>query len=180
MKRRMKTKDLTVLSLFTAILCVLAPISVPLGFTAIPISLGTLTVMLVATVLGLKRGMVSVGVYLLLGMVGVPVFAGFTGGIMKLAGPTGGYLVGYLFLAATCGLMSDRFSGKIIWQIFGMLLGTLLLYAFGTVWFMILNEMSLAKSLSLCVIPFLPGDIIKITAVALIATPLRKMTRIHE
>ena len=90
----MKTKDMATTALMAALLCVLAPITIPVG--PIPLSLATFAVYMAGAVLGAKRGIAAVALYLLIGMTGIPVFSGFTGGIQRLAGVTGGYLIGYL------------------------------------------------------------------------------------
>lgn len=157
-----------------ALLCVAAPWSIPIG--PIPLSLATFVVYLIGVVLGGVDGMIVVGVYLLLGAVGVPVFTGFAGGVQKLLGVTGGYLVGYLPCVALVGFLSDRFPQKRLWQIVGMLGGTVLLYALGTAWFMLQSGRTLAESLGLCVLPFLLGDAAKIAVAVTIGVPLRRMT----
>ena len=166
-----KTFNMVLTAMFAALIAVASWISVPLPFTPIPINLATLAVSLTGALLGYKYGTFSVLVYLLLGAVGVPVFAGFTGGLGHIAGPTGGYLVGYLTSAFICGLViSCLGKNGIRWWITATaaLLGTASCYALGTVWFMVLTHNTLVASLSMCVIPFLLGDALKITATVLI------------
>ncbi len=161
------------IAVMAALLCVVSPWSIPIG--PIPISLATLAVYLIGAVLGCVDGTIAVAVYLLLGAVGVPVFSGFEGGLQKLIGVTGGYLVGYLPAAVLTGLFADRFRGKgSQWLVaVGMVLGTVVLYALGTAWFMLQTQRTLVESMSLCVIPFLPGDAAKIAVATLIGIPLR-------
>ncbi len=177
-----RLRFLTKCAVFTAVLAVIAPFSISIG--PVPISLATFAIYLAAAVLGLEGGVFSVIAYLLLGAVGVPVFSGFYGGLQKLIGPTGGYLVGYIFLAAVVGFVADRLSGagfKSGWRkklcpvlsVLGMVLGTAVLYAFGTAWFMFITGNSLGASLSACVIPFIAGDMIKIIAAASVCEVLR-------
>ncbi|MDR0813551.1 MAG: biotin transporter BioY [Oscillospiraceae bacterium] len=170
----MKLKDLVVIAVFAALLCVLAPVAVPVG--PVPITLATFVIYLAAFVLGTKRAVAAVLLYLLLGLIGIPVFAGFVGGFQKFTSPTAGYLVGYLPLAAIAGLRVPRRSSgfysprNIALPILLAVLGTVVLYALGTAWFMLGSHLSLAKSLTLCVLPFLPGDAVKI-AVAAVSAP---------
>ncbi len=152
--------DMASCAIMAAVLCLLCPFSIPIG--PIPISLATLVIYLAAFVLGWKKATISVAVYLLLGMVGLPVFSGGAGGLAKLAGPTGGYLVGYLFLAIISGLFVEHFNRRWIPVILGEILATAVLYLFGTVWFMIMMQVDLLTALASCVIPFLIGDAIKI------------------
>jgi biotin transport system substrate-specific component len=185
--RKSRTYILAATAVMTAALCIAAPFSVPVG--PVPISLATLIILLAVYILGWKWGTVSVLLYLLLGMAGLPVFSGFSGGFVKLAGPTGGYLVGYIPLALITGLaiaLSDRLfttvsRHKAVWirliQIVGMLLGTAVLYTLGTAWFCIIMDCTVSYALTLCVIPFIPGDLLKILIAILLGPELRK--RIH-
>ena len=124
------------MALMAAVMCILGPVSVPIG--AVPISLTSLIVYLTAFLSGPKMGTMSTAVYLLLGMAGLPVFSGYSGGVAKLAGPTGGYLVGFLFVALITGVFAERASRRFVWSMVGMLLGTAVLYLFGTVWFVLM------------------------------------------
>lgn len=170
MKLHTKTRDLTQTALFAALLCVTAPWSVPIG--PIPLSLATFAVYLAAAVLGWKRGTLAVLVYLLLGAAGLPVFTGFAGGLHKLAGPTGGYLAGYLPCALLTGIFSERSRGAPFSAV-GMVLGTAVLYALGTAWFCVQSGSGVGHALAVCVLPFLPGDGAKIAAAAALAAFLR-------
>ena len=177
-KRRTTTYTLCATALMTAVMCVLSPISIPIG--PVPISLATLVVLLSVYILGTKWSIVSVVVYLILGMIGLPVFSGFSGGFAKLAGPTGGYLIGYIFLALISGVImtfaEKKFSEKkkiIPLTFVGMLIGTLVLYAFGTVWFILLMDTTFAYALTVCVLPFLPFDIVKIIIAIILGRTIR-------
>ena len=160
----LKTRDLCVCAVMAALLCVCAPLSVPIG--PIPLSLASFVVYLCGALLGLKRGTIAVAVYILLGAVGLPVFSGFQGGIHKLIGVTGGFIVGYLPCAAIVGFAADRFGPRHAALPVAMIAGTAVLYAVGTVWFMISMGQTLQAALGACVIPFLPGDAIKIAVAA--------------
>ena len=162
---------MTQISVMAALLCIAAPWSIPAG--PIPISLATLVVYLAGIVIGRIDGLIAVSVYLLLGAVGVPVFSGFEGGIQKLIGVTGGYLFGYLPCVYLTGLFADRFR-KVWLTASGMILGTVLLYALGTGWFLLQTERTLTEAMTLCVIPFLPGDAVKIIVAGACGIPLRK------
>ena len=164
-------KDLAHTALCAAILCVVAPFSLTAGANLVPISLATFCVMLFGLAFGWAKAVVAVLVYLALGAAGLPVFAKGMGGIAVLAGPTGGYLVGYLFLAFFSGIFFRR---KFYLQILMVLAGTVVLYAFGTAWFMIQQKAALAPSLLSCVVPFLPGDAVKIAAAFGMARLLKK------
>ena len=170
----MKVKDMTLTAVMAALICIAGPLTIAAG--PVPLSLATFAVMLAGTVLGKKWGTAAAGLYLLIGIIGIPVFSGFSGGFQKLAGVTGGYLVGYLPCAFLAGLGAERAEkeGR-KWILPAMMvIGTAVLYAIGTAWFMIQTKNTLGAALGMCVIPFLPGDAIKIIAATLLAWPVRK------
>lgn len=170
----MKTKDLTIIAICTALMCVLSPISIPL-VGGVPISLATFVVMVLALVLKQNKATIVVALYLVFGLIGLPVFAGWSSGASILFGMTGGYLFGYLLLAYITGIFAGKYDKadtktKNIYLVVGMLLGTVALYVLGTAYFMKFTGMNLASSMAACVIPFIPGDLIKIV-IALIISP---------
>ena len=140
----LSVKNMALIAMMTAITCIMGPFSIKVG--AIPYSLTPLAIFFTAYLLGAIRSTISCCVYLLLGFIGLPVFSGFSGGAQVLAGPTGGYLIGFIFMAF----------------IFGMIVGLSVTYLFGTIWFMNFMKTSLISALAQCVIPFLIGDFIKI------------------
>ena len=176
--------------LFAALMAICSFISIPLGFTPVPVNLGTLGVFLTGGILGKKYGPISMSVYVLLGAVGVPVFAGFRGGLGVLAGPTGGYIIGYIVAAFLIGLLIDTMladrtkagpasagsrAREIAICVIAMIIGLLACYTLGTLWFIISTHTGIWASLISCVFPFLPGDALKIAAGALLVQKLRKM-----
>ena len=170
-KKKLTVPQLVAASLMAAVLCVTAPLTVQLG--PIPITLATLVLYLTVTLLGLKLSLAACAVYLLLGFAGMPVFTGWTGGLYKLAGPTGGYLVGYLPLVLIAGLFAERFAFRPLSTAAGMILGTAALYALGTAWFVIQAGCTLSYALGVCVAPFLLVDLGKIAASLALGLPLR-------
>ena len=114
------------------------------------------------------------GAYVVLGVIGVPVFAGFGSGPAVLFGKTGGYILGYILCALIVGALSHKFAFNFKNLCLSMVLGVAVCYAFGTIWFMVLTGMNLATSMGYCVIPFLPGDVVKILLAAFLALRLRK------
>ena len=163
--------QLTFMAMMAAVTCILGPLSVPIG--QIPISLTNLVIYFTVFVLGIWAGTGSYGIYLLLGAVGLPVFSGFTGGIGKLAGPTGGYIIGFIPMAIIAGIVIDKFSQRWI-QILGMIVGTAICYAFGTAWFCIQAGYTVSAALAVCVIPFIPADLIKMVIAMIIGPEIRK------
>ena len=170
--KKLTTYQMSVTALMAAAMCVLGPLTVPIG--AVPISLANFVICLTAWLLGPKFGTLSVAVYLLIGLVGVPVFSGYGAGIAKLAGPTGGYLVGYLLLAFIGGLFIEKSKGQPVVSGIGLVLGDAACYVLGTIWFMVLTGLDLPTSLTYCVIPYLPGDVIKIALASLLTIQLDK------
>ena len=148
------TASMTGTALMTAAICVIGPLSIPL--------------------LGMKRGTMATFLYLLLGLAGLPVFSGFTGGIGKLAGPTGGYLLGFLLLALIVGKASDMTDSWIKIAL-ALVLGQIADMAIGTAWLMWMTHMDLKAALFAGVIPFLPGNAIKTIAVVLIGRTVKPL-----
>ena len=167
------TGSMTVTALMTAAICVIGPLSIPLA-GGVPISLQDFIIGLAAVLLGMKRGTMATFLYLLLGLAGLPVFSGFTGGIGKLAGPTGGYLVGFLLLALIVGKASDMTDSWLMIAL-ALVLGQLADMAIGTVWLMLMAHMDLKTALFAGVIPFLPGNAVKTVAVVLIGRTVKPL-----
>jgi biotin transport system substrate-specific component len=113
----------------------------------------------------------------LLGVVGLPIFSGFQGGIGKLLGPTGGYILGYFFLVFIAGFISEKGKGKRLWYAIGMVIGTALLYAFGTIWLAKQLNMTFAAALAVGVIPYIIGDVVKMAICLIIAPEIKKRIR---
>ena len=172
-KSRITTINITRVALSAAILCILGPVSISLPFSPVPISLGILGIYFAVYVNGWLWGTVSVLVYLLAGFVGVPVFAGFTAGAGKLLGPTGGYIIGYLFISVIAGFFIEKFEKKIPLHVFGMLLGTAICYLLGTSWLSLSLKMTFGAALMAGVIPFIPADILKMAYAVSVGIPVR-------
>lgn len=172
----MNVRKMCRLALMTALICIAAPLSIPIG--PIPISLATLTVYLAGALLGPLDGVIAVALYILLGAVGLPVFSGFGAGIAKLIGVTGGYIIGYLPCAALTGAGAKFWSDRKWVYPVAMVVGTIACYVLGTAWFMVQTGTSLAASMSSCVLPFLPGDAIKIVIASVLAVILRERVKL--
>lgn len=170
-KTHSKTYDLVYIALFAVLIAICAWISVP---TTVPFTLQTFGIFLTVGLLGGKRGSMAVLVYILLGAAGIPVFSGFTGGIGRLLGNTGGYIVGFLASALVMWAL-EKVMGRKTWALaVQMVLGLIACYAIGTVWFMVVysgttGAVGLMTVLGWCVIPFIIPDLIKI-ALAMVLT----------
>ncbi|MBQ8591484.1 MAG: biotin transporter BioY [Lachnospiraceae bacterium] len=169
-----KTYKMAAVGLMAALICILGPVVIMLPFTPIPISLATLVLYLSAFVLGYRLATISCLIYLLLGLVGLPVFSGFAGGAGKLFGPTGGYLIGYLLVVYVSGYFIEKFYKMWYFHLIGMALATAILYLFGTVWLACCADMTFAEAFMAGVIPFIPGDIVKIVIILFVGPMIRK------
>lgn len=175
--QKIRTKQMVLIALMTAVTCVLGPLSIPLPSSPVPISLTNFAIFLAIFVLGMKNGTISFIIYLLLGAIGVPVFSSFRGGLQVLAGPTGGYLIGFIFLALIMGFALDHFDRKLVPTIIGMIIGMAVCYAFGTVWLAKLLSLSFKEGLMMGVIPYLAGDAAKIIIAAIVGPKLYGATQ---
>jgi biotin transport system substrate-specific component len=163
---------MTGVAVMAALLCVLGPLAIPIG--PVPFSLAVLVICLTAVLLGAKRAAAAVALYLLIGFAGLPVFTGFAGGPGKMLGPTGGYMIGYVFLALLGGWAADRYPGSAFLQFAGMCAGLAVLYAFGTVWLVHLTKLPLDKALRVAVYPFVPVDAVKAVLAIVFGRALKK------
>ena len=170
--KKITTYQMAVTALMAAVLCVIGPLSVPIG--AIPISLSNFVISLTVWLLGPKFGTLSVAIYLALGAVGMPVFSGYGGGLAKLAGPTGGYLIGYLAMAFIGGLFVEKSKGNPVISGIGLVLGVAVSYVFGTAWFVFQMGCELSYALAVCVYPFIAFDLAKVIIACVVGALLRK------
>lgn len=173
MSKTFSVQKIAIIALMTAVLCILAPISIPVFISPVPISLGVLAIYLTAYVLSPLDATISVIIFILLGTFGLPVFSGYSGGLSKLVGPTGGYIIGFLFTVYISSLFIHMKKG-IIFDVIGMITGLALCYILGTIWFSYQQGKGFIASLLLCVVPFLIGDAIKIIVAVILGTQLNK------
>lgn len=176
---RFRTVDMVYIALFAVLITVCAWISIPL---AVPFTLQTFAIFAALLTLGGRRGSCAVGVYLLLGAVGLPVFAGFRGGLGTLLGTTGGYIAGFLLCALLFWAVSARLGEKLWAQVLGCLAGLAACYAFGTAWFLILytqpsGPMGVLSALGLCVFPFVIPDLAKLGLAILLSRRVKGFLR---
>ena len=177
-----KTYDLAYIAIFAVLIAICSWISIPM---TVPFTLQTFGVFMAVGVLGGKRGSLAVLVYILLGAIGVPVFAGFSSGPGVIAGPTGGYIVGFLLTALIIGLIMKLAKGKseitkIVITVVSMILGDIGGIAIGTVWFMVVMKMNLSASLTQCVVPYIVPDLAKIIVATIIVNRLKKYVKIFN
>ncbi len=173
----MKNKRLykiCICSFFVAIISVCSQISFVTPFSVVPFNLALLGVFLAGGFLGGFFGGLSVIIYIILGFLGIPVFAGFSAGPATLFGPTGGFLIGYIFVAFISGCFIIKFNNRPLYNFLGMVLGLFVCYFFGTFWYMNIAKIPLLFAFSSSVLPFIPGDILKILISIVILKRLQK------
>ena len=174
-------KPLRVL-IFIALLATILSITAPLSFNVglVPITLATFTIYLIGGVTKRFNGLLAVSLYVALGIIGLPVFANFQSGIGILLGPTGGFVIGYLPMVFTISLITSINKNKIYLYYIAMHAGTIICYAFGLGWFMIIMKASIGEAFMICVVPFIIFDLIKIGLAGTIAFILNKKANFEE
>lgn len=170
----MTTKRMIRIALMAAVICIFAPLSIPIPVSPVPISLTNLVLLVTVAIFPWKDVCTSYLIYLLLGVVGLPVFSGFSGGIGALLGPTGGYLIGFIFISIIPGLFIDHFPGKRLFTVIGMIIAMIITYTFGTAWLAIQMKMTFFAALAIGVIPYIIGDIVKIIIAIAIGPSVKK------
>ena len=168
-----RTRKYLITALMSAVIMILSPFSITIPISPVPISLSTLTIYLASYILGSKYAAISTMLYVLLGIIGLPVFTGFTGGVAKVLGPTGGYIISYMFLAIIAGSVIEKnYNNKVICFL-GMFLGTIVLYIVGSLWLAFVMSISFRAALFAGVIPFIPGDIVKMIVALFLGDRIR-------
>lgn len=175
MPQRKKIYDITICAMFTAILCICSATTIPIG--PIPISLGIFGILLVSNILSLKRALLSTFIFIFLGIIGLPVFSGFKGGIFVIIGPTGGYIISYLLVSLITNISYQRLSftkiPDFIKVFISSIVGIFICYFFGTLHYMIALSIPCSSAILTCIIPFIPFDILKALAVSFISLPIK-------
>lgn len=175
-KSKLQTKDYALIGQSAALMAVCSWITIPY---VVPFTMQTFAVFLTVGLLGGKRGTISVIIYLLLGAMGLPVFSGFSGGIGHMMGPTGGYIIGFIFTALVMWLFERLWGTGTKVLIASMAAGLLVCYAFGTTWFIIVytkntGAIGLGAALSMCVVPYIIPDALKIILATLLCGRLKR------
>ena len=170
-----KLRWMVLASLMAALTAVGAYIHIPIG--PVPIVLSTLFVVLSGLLLGSRWGMASMGLYLLVGAIGMPVFAGGKGGFAHFFGPTGGYLFGYILASWITGFISEKSRGLLVLDILAVLVGSLAIYGLGVPWLKMVTQLSWPKTLMVGVVPFLIGDAVKASVAIILARAIRPILK---
>ncbi len=179
MKKTFSTQELTTMALLAALLCVSSYISIQLPFSAVPITAQTLVINMIALLLKPKKAGITVGIWILLGLVGLPVFSGGKGGFGVLAGATGGYIIGYLAAAIIISLLKGN-KNKIVRSTVSVIIGIPIIYAVGVPWMKVILNLGWPAALTTGLLPFLAGDIIKCIASVYICKPLYRVVNVSD
>lgn len=170
-----KSRDIAFMGMLLGVLVISSWISIPM---VVPFTLQTFAIFLTILLIGTWKGFFVVLSYIALGLIGLPVFSGFKSGVVAIAGPTGGYILGFLLTAIVTGKLLELLPDKRSYRYLSMFIGLTICYAFGTFWFVNMYTkaaMSFSKALSLCVIPFIIPDVLKILLADYIAGLLKKV-----
>ena len=172
----MKTKDMAYIALFAVVICICSWISIPM---TVPFTLQTFAVFCALLILGGRRGTIAVALYVLMGMVGLPVFSGFRSGIATLLGPTGGYIIGFMLCGVFYWLLEKSVKAK--WIL--LVAGNIICYVFGTVWFVYVytgsgKAITFGAALMMCVVPYIVPDAAKLALAAVISGKLKRFVKV--
>ena len=173
MESKNKLRQQVLAALFAALTAVFAQLAIPIN--PVPITLGTLAVLLAGGFLGKKYGALSMLLYVLLGVLGIPVFSMMRSGFAALVGPSGGFIIGFIFMALIMGLTAELFGEHYGKLCIGGIIGTAACYLLGIIWFIILTGKGIQSALAVCVIPFLPGDAAKILIASFLIKKYRRI-----
>lgn len=169
----MKTKELTLTGIMTAVICILGPLTIITPLSPVPISLTNFAIYLSVYILGTRKGCASCMLYLFLGLSGLPVFSGFSSGPGILLGPTGGYLIGFLFMALVSGWVIEKWPFQKLIIFLGLILGMIICYSFGSLWLALQSNLTFLSAFTAGVLPFIPGDVVKIWFVTILGSRLQ-------
>lgn len=173
----MKTKNMAYIALFAVIICICSWISIPM---TVPFTLQTFAIFCALLILGGKNGTIAIILYVLMGMVGLPVFSGFRSGVAALAGPTGGYIIGFVL----CGAVYWLFEKSKITRWVLLAVGNVICYLFGTFWFVHVyitggKEVTFGAALMMCVVPYIVPDIVKLVLANIVSGKIKKAIMLH-
>ena len=179
-KTKLNNKDIVLISLSVTLIIICSWISIPL---MVPFTMQTFAVFTIIGLLGTKRSTIAILIYIFIGAIGIPVFSEFTGGLGRLLGSTGGYIIGFIFTALISGFIIDKLGKSSIAMIFSMIIGLLTCYLFGTAWFIYIytnttDPIGIMTALSWCVFPFIIPDLLKISLAVLIVKRVSKYIQV--
>lgn len=172
MKLNLSVKEITLVGMCAALMAIFSQLSIPLPFTTVPVTMQTFGLIIISIILGRKLGTLSIIIWALIGSIGIPVFANFSGGIGVILGPTGGYIIGFILMSFIIGSFSNN---KNIWLLFlGVYLGQAVQFALGVTQLKVVLGLTLQGALAAGLYPFILKDIIIITVSVLIGLSVKK------
>lgn len=172
-KSKFSTKDLCMIGLWTAVIVVMAQISIPLP-SGVPVTMQTFAIALAAVVLGAKKGGLATLIYVLLGAIGIPVFAGFSGGFASVVGPTGGFILSFPIIAFIIGLGADHKKSSTPFFIGMLVVSILVNYVMGIIGFCLVTKGSVMTAISACILPFIVPDVAKIAVASMVGLQIKQ------
>jgi len=168
---KISTRDLCMIGLWTAVIVIMAQITIPMPM-GVPMTMQTFAITLAAIVLGSKKGAIATGIYVLLGAIGIPVFAGLTGGFSYIVGPTGGFIISFPIMAFIIGLGVEKKKNKALFIIL-IIVGTIVNYIVGVMMFCGITGNDVMMGITACVLPFIPTAIIKAVVATIMGLQIR-------
>lgn len=172
-KRETNIRELCSIGLLTAVICVIAPFSIPMPL-GVPMTMQTFAIILAGIILGAKKGALATLLYVLLGVIGLPIFSNFTGGWQSLIGPTGGFILSFPIMAYLIGL-GMQYRTKYRWSLWaGLIAGTTMNFLGGVLMFCLITNSSLATGCATCILPFIPGTILKTVLATMLGLHVQK------
>lgn len=162
--KKLSTKKLVFISLMSGLMCILAPVSIHIPLTPVPVSLGLFAVFICSYILEPISAFLCILIYIILGCIGLPVFSGFIGGLNKIAGPTGGFIFGFLFTAFISSFFIHRFKDNYFIHFLAMFFSLIPCYILGAFWFSLQQNVSFENAVKVCIAPFFIMDFLKILA----------------
>lgn len=176
MRHILKIKEIIYVALMAVIICICSWITIPF---AVPFTMQTFAVFCALLLLGGRRGTAAIGLYLFMGLIGLPVFSGFSGGIGHLIGPTGGYIIGFLFSGIIYTLSEPFISKRKAFRLIVLALAHMVCYLIGTLWFVVVSGTQNATytftgAVSLCVLPFIIPDCIKMALAVVLCDRIKR------
>lgn len=170
---KLTTKDLIMCAIFASITAILAQVSIPIPFSTVPLTMQVFAVTISGVILGAKRGFISQLIYVMLGAIGMPVFAQMTGGVHIIVGYTGGFIMAFPIMALVIGIISDKFK-KLNYILLAMGFALLINYIIGTAWYSLISGVGFKEGFIACVVPFIAVDIIKVFFAATVGVNVKK------
>ncbi|MEG2789609.1 MAG: biotin transporter BioY [Romboutsia sp.] len=170
---KLKTKELIICAMFASITAILAQISIPIPFSTVPLTMQVFAVTISGVILGAKKGFISQLIYVMVGAIGIPIFAQMSGGLGIIFGYTGGFIISFPIIALLIGYVSEKYE-KIPYIMISMILALCINYMIGTIWYSFIAGVSMIEGFIVCVAPFIISDIIKISLATTIGINIKR------